>query len=68
MAHLAALLFWPDDLSPQQRATRALVGLLERSLRLVAPVLRFPGVPGLVIALDGLVREGLFGEAVDAQT
>lgn len=63
LLHLAVLLWWLLDRSPDQRATRALLALLRRALRLAAPALHFPGVPGLVTTLDALVREALFGEA-----
>ena len=43
--------------------TQALLALLGRTLRLAAPALRVPGVPGLVTAADGLVREALFGDS-----
>ena len=69
LAHLAVLLWWLLDKSPGQRATQALLALLGRVLRLAAPALRVPGVPGLVIAADALVREALFGEpSADAST
>jgi AcrR family transcriptional regulator len=62
LLHLAVLLWWLLDRSPGQRATAALLGLLERALRLAAPALRVPGVPGLLTSADALVREALFGE------
>jgi AcrR family transcriptional regulator len=62
LAHLAVLLWWLLDKSPGQRATQALLALLARTLRLAAPALRVPGVPGLLTAADGLVREALFGD------
>jgi AcrR family transcriptional regulator len=60
LVHLAVLLWWLLDQSPGQRATQALLALLGRALRLAAPALRVPGVPGLLIAGDALVREALF--------
>jgi AcrR family transcriptional regulator len=63
LTHLAVLLWWLLDRSPGQRATRALLALLGRALRLVAPTLYVPGVPGLLTAADALVREALFGES-----
>jgi hypothetical protein len=33
-----------------------------RALRLAGPILRIPGLSGLVIAADALVREALFDE------
>jgi len=66
LVHLAVLLWWLLDRSAKQRATEALLALLGRALRLAAPALRVPGVGGLVIAADRLVREALFGEPADA--
>ncbi len=63
LIHLAVLLWWLLDRSPEQRATYALLKLLERALRLAAPVLRIPGVPGLVTSVDGLIRDALFGDS-----
>ncbi|MBI2755873.1 MAG: TetR/AcrR family transcriptional regulator [Chloroflexi bacterium] len=63
LLHLAGLLWWLLDRSPDQRATWTLVTLLEPALRLAAPALRVPGVSGLIVAADALVREALFGEA-----
>ena len=62
LVHLAILLWWLLDKSPSQRATDALVALLERALPLVATALRVPGVPGLVDAADVLVREALLDD------
>jgi len=62
LVHLAVLLWWLLERSPSQRATGALLVLLERALPLAATSLRVPGVPGLLIAADALVREALFGE------
>src|SRR6266542_2506352 len=47
LVHLAVLLWWLLDKSPGQRATQALLTLLGRGVRLAAPALRVPGVPGL---------------------
>jgi AcrR family transcriptional regulator len=63
LIHLAVLLWWLLDRSPDQRATYALFKLLERALRLGAPLLRIPGVPGLVISVDGLIRDALLGDS-----
>lgn len=62
LVHLAILLWWLLDKSPSQRATSALVTLLERALPLAATSLRVPGVPGLLVAADMLVREALFDD------
>jgi hypothetical protein len=61
LAHLTVLLWWLLDKSPNQRATQALLTLLQRTLRLAAPALHVPGVPGLVVAADRLAGEALFG-------
>jgi AcrR family transcriptional regulator len=67
LVHLAVLLWWLLDKSAGQRATQALLGLLDRGLRLAGPALRVPGVPGLLLAADGLAREALFADTpVDA--
>ena len=57
------LLWWLLDKSPSQRATGALVDLLGRALPLLATALRVPGVSGLVVAADALVRDALLGDA-----
>jgi AcrR family transcriptional regulator len=62
LVHLAVLLWWLLDKSPNRRATSALVNLLERALRLATPVLHIPGVPGLISAADALVDDALFGD------
>ena len=62
LLHLAVILWWLLDRSPGQRATSALLKLLEQALRLAAPVLRIPGVPGLVTALDEVVGDALLGQ------
>ena len=63
LLHLAVLLWWLLDKSPQQRATQALVTLLGQVLRLGAPALRLPGVPRLITTAAALVREALYGES-----
>ena len=60
LVHLAVLLWWLLDKSPGQRATYALVKLLQHALRMGAPLLRVPRVPGLVTGADKLVRDALF--------
>jgi AcrR family transcriptional regulator len=59
LLHLVVLLWWLLDRSPAQRATDALVTLLERVGPLVAVALRVPTVPGLVRSADALVRDAL---------
>ena len=61
LVHLAVLLWWLLDKTPQQRATTALVGLTEQLLPSAALTLRLPPIRRFVIAIDGLMRKGLFG-------
>lgn len=63
LAHLGVLLWWLLDRSDGQRATRRLVGVLERVLGPVALALRLPGTRGLVRDLDALADGALFGDA-----
>lgn len=63
MVHLAVLLWWLLDRSPDQRATAGLVALLRRALPLGAVVLRLPPVRSLVTTADRLVRDALFDDA-----
>jgi AcrR family transcriptional regulator len=66
LAHLAVLLWWLLDKTAHQRATRALVGLLEQILPSTALTLRLPFVRRFVASMDDLVREALFGDAAEA--
>jgi len=66
LVHLAVLLWWLLDKTPQQRATHALVSLTAQLLPSAALTLRLPSVRRFVIALDALIREGLFGAAATA--
>jgi AcrR family transcriptional regulator len=66
LVHLVVLLWWLLDKSSNQRATVALVSLIQRLLPSAALTLRVPSVRGFVIAVDGLVREALFGSPVSA--
>ena len=63
LLHLAIILWWLLDKSPQQRATAALISLLEGAAPLVAVALRVPRVPRLLVAADALVRDALFDDA-----
>jgi hypothetical protein len=63
LVHLAVLLWWLLDKTPRQRATDALVGLTAQLLPSAALTLRLPPVRRFVIALDELIRGGLFGSA-----
>ena len=61
LMHLGVILWWLLDRSPRQRATRGLVGLLERALPLAELALRLPAVRGFVAGADSLFVEGLLG-------
>lgn len=62
LIHLGVLLWWVLDQSPAQRATRALVALIEHAAPLVALALRLPQVRSVIRNGDALFREGLLGE------
>jgi len=64
LVHLAVLLWWLLDKSSNQRATAALVSLMKQLLTSAALALRVPSVRRFVIAVDGLIREALFGNPV----
>ncbi len=66
LVHLAVLLWWLLDKSPQQRATTALVSLTRQLLPSAALTLRVPPVRRFVIAVDELVRDALFADPVSA--
>ena len=61
LVHLAVLLWWLLDKTPQQRATTALVGLTRQLLPSAALTLRLPPIRRFVIAIDSLIVEALFG-------
>jgi AcrR family transcriptional regulator len=65
LAHLLLLLWWLLDRSRDQRATSALIALLERALPLSATALRLSAAARLIKAADALVREGLYGERTE---
>ena len=62
LVHLAVLLWWLLDKSPQQRATRALIELMTQALPAAALTLRLPKVGAFVLAGDRLFQEALIGE------
>ena len=66
LVHLAVLLWWLLDKTAKQRATGALVQLFAGILPPAAMTLRLPFVRRFVLALDALIREALFGDAVEA--
>jgi AcrR family transcriptional regulator len=67
LVHLSVLLWWLLDKSANQRATTALVALTRQLLPTAALTLRVSPVRKFVIAVDGLIREALFGGAVAAE-
>lgn len=66
LVHLAVLLWWLLDKSPNQRATARLVLLTQQLLPSAGVALRVPPVRKFVISVDELVREALFGSPVSA--
>jgi hypothetical protein len=66
LVHLAVLLWWLLDKTPRQRATEALVGLTDQLLPSAALTLRLPPIRRFVIAMDELIRDGLFGNPATA--
>ena len=65
LLHLSVILWWLLDRSPRQRATRALMRLLERVLPSAALMLKLPSVRGFVNPADRLFEEGLLAGHVD---
>ena len=63
LLHLGVILWWLLDRSPRQRATQALVRLLERILPPAALMLKLPSVRGFVTTADELFEEGLLGSS-----
>ena len=61
LVHLAVLLWWLLDKSPQQRATVALVSWTRQLLPSAALTLRLPPIRRSLAAMDELIHEGLFG-------
>jgi len=66
LVHLAVLLWWLLDKSSNQRATAALVSLIQQLLPSAALTLRVSPVRRFVISVDELVREALFGNPASA--
>ena len=63
LVHLAIILWWLLDKSPQQRATNALMALVKQALPASALTLRLPQARAFVVAGDKLFREALFDDA-----
>jgi hypothetical protein len=62
LVHLGVLLWWLLDKTPKQRATVALVALTQQLLPSAAVTFRLPAIRRFVMSMDGLIREGLFGD------
>jgi AcrR family transcriptional regulator len=62
LTHLAVVLWWLLDKSPQQRATRALVRLMSGALPAAAMTLRLPKVSTFILTGDRLFQDALIGE------
>ena len=63
LIHLAVVLWWLLDKSPQQRATRALVRLMAQALPAAALTLRLPKVGAFILNGDRLFQEALIGRS-----
>ncbi len=63
LVHLATILWWLLDKSPQQRATRSLIRLLRQTLPPAALALRLKKVGAFILAGDRLFQEALIGGA-----
>ena len=66
LLHLAIILWWLLDSSSKQRATHALVTLLERILPSFSVALLLPQVRGFVRSADDLLKEALLDDAPPA--
>ena len=66
LVHLAVLLWWLLDKTPEQRATETLVALIKQLLPSAALTLRLPPIRRFVVEMDELIREGLFGSPAEA--
>ena len=67
LVHLAVLLWWLLDKSSNQRATMALVSLIQQLLPSAALALRAPPVKRFVLAVDELVRDALFASPISSE-
>jgi AcrR family transcriptional regulator len=67
VVHLAMILWWLFDKTPNQRTTRELVAILEGVLPIAALALRMEPARAVVRTADILCRDGLFGDAEDAE-
>src|SRR5215217_8025930 len=55
--HLAILLYWFHDRTPEARATRELVGPASETLRYLRPALRFPPMSRVLSRLAGALGD-----------
>ena len=55
--HLAILLYWFHDKTPEERATRELVGSARDALRYLRPVLRLPPISRVLSRLTGALGD-----------
>jgi AcrR family transcriptional regulator len=62
LTHLAVVLWWLLDKSPQQRATRALVRLMSGALPAASMTLRLPKAGTFILTGDRLFQDALIGE------
>ena len=61
LGHLGVILWWLLDRSPEQRATRGLLGLLRQILPSAALALRLPVLRAFVERANALFEEALLG-------
>ncbi|MCA9542854.1 MAG: helix-turn-helix transcriptional regulator [Myxococcales bacterium] len=61
LLHLAVVLFWLLDESPEQQATAAVRRLLAQGLTPLSVALRLPGAAAVLRRLAGALTAGLFG-------
>ena len=64
MLQLGVILWWLLDRSPAQQATEGLIALFISLGGVASAALWLPGTTAPLLALDGLVRRGLYGEKV----
>lgn len=65
VAHVGLILWWLLDKSPEQRATRDLLQLLENTLPWASVLLATDVASEIVLLADELCREAIFGEVVE---
>jgi AcrR family transcriptional regulator len=68
LVHLAVVLWWLLDKTPQQRATGALVRMMGQALPAAAMTLRLPKVGAFVLAGDRLFQDALVGGPARAES